>query len=258
MEINFEKYHGTGNDFIMIDNRDGQYNAINEQQIRSLCDRHFGIGADGLILLQLKDGFDFWMNYFNADGKPSSMCGNGSRCTVAFAQSKGILKTQYHFVTADGPHEGKILPNGNIKVKMADVYSIDILEDAKLLDTGSPHYVKDVTGLNEIDVKTEGKKIRYSEVFNDKGVNVNFVEKQNETLISVRTYERGVEDETLSCGTGVTACAIINAYQEGENELEIKTPGGDLVVTFNKTKNSYNDIWLIGPTKKVFEGTIII
>ncbi len=258
MEINFEKYHGTGNDFIMIDNRDGQYNAINEQQINSLCDRHFGIGADGLILLQMKDGFDFWMNYFNADGKPSSMCGNGSRCTVAFAHSKGIVKNIYHFVTADGPHEGEILPNGNIKVKMADVQSIDTLKDAKLLDTGSPHYIKDVTGLNEIEVKTEGKKIRYNEDFSEKGVNVNFVEKKSDGQINVRTYERGVEDETLSCGTGVTACAIVNAYQEGENKIDIKTPGGDLVVTFNKNENSYNNIWLEGPTKNVFEGIITI
>lgn len=258
MEIIFEKYHGTGNDFIMIDNRDGQYDALNEQQISRLCDRHFGIGADGLILLQTKDSFDFWMNYFNSDGKPSSMCGNGSRCTVAFAQSKGINKSQYYFITADGPHEGEILSTGNIRVKMANVQSIEVLQDATLLDTGSPHYVKNVTELAKIDMKEEGRKIRYNEVFNEKGVNVNFVEKENQKDINVRTYERGVEDETLSCGTGVTACAIVNAYQEGDNEININTLGGKLSVSFYKNNNSYSNIWLEGPAKKVFDGKIII
>jgi diaminopimelate epimerase len=256
--IHFDKYHGTGNDFIMIDNRDNAFNAITEQQIKMLCDRHFGIGADGLILLQERTGFDFWMNYFNADGKPSSMCGNGSRCTVAYALSKGIEKDSYHFVTSDGPHDAVVLPNGIIKIKMADVATIENNGDEKILDTGSPHFVKSVNNVDEINVKEAGRAIRYSDKYSKNGINVNFVEKLSENEIKVRTYERGVEDETLSCGTGVTACSLANAYQESDNSISIVTPGGKLKVRFYKKEDSYKDIWLEGPVLKVFSGTITI
>ena len=258
MTIHFDKYHGTGNDFIMIDNRDEVYSMITEEQIKFLCDRHFGIGADGLILLQERNGFDFWMNYFNADGKTSSMCGNGSRCTVAFAFAQGIKRDSYYFVTSDGPHEAMVLADGNIKIKMADVITIEEYGDDKVLDTGSPHFVKSVKNVDHANVKEAGRAIRYNDKYANQGINVNFVEKTAENKIKVRTYERGVEDETLSCGTGVTACSLVSAYQEGENNISIVTPGGSLNVRFNKDENSYQDIWLEGPVAKVFSGTITI
>ncbi len=258
MNIVFEKYHGTGNDFVMIDNRDGKYDGITAPQIKFLCDRHFGIGADGLILLQNRQGFDFWMHYFNADGNPSSMCGNGSRCTVAFAKAKGIEKTTYHFVASDGPHEALFDREGKIRVKLADVNQITETGSAKILNTGSPHYVKEVESIDAFEVKKEGEKIRYSETFAAEGINVNFVEKQSATEIKVRTYERGVEDETLSCGTGVTAASLVNAYQEGENNITVHTSGGKLELTFIKNGNHFSGIWLIGPALKVYGGEIRI
>lgn len=258
MTINFEKYHGTGNDFIMIDNRGGNFDALDEAQISLLCDRHFGIGADGLILLQEKEGFDFWMNYYNADGKPSSMCGNGSRCTVAFALAKGIIKKSYHFVTADGPHDGEVLEDGTIKIKMSDVSSIEKIGEEKITNTGSPHYIKMVNDVDAINVLQEGRALRYNDEFAEEGININFVEKIGDRELKVRTYERGVEDETLSCGTGVTACSLANAYQEGNNNISILTPGGSLNVQFDKAENSFSNIWLMGPVKKVFVGTITI
>ncbi|MEY4777733.1 MAG: hypothetical protein RIS13_481, partial [Bacteroidota bacterium] len=204
MEIKFYKYQGTGNDFVILDNRDGEYSGMSEEQVQFLCDRKFGIGADGLMLLETIEGFDFRMKYFNADGKEGSMCGNGGRCLVQFAKDMGISCSHYHFLAVDGPHEAEIDSKGLIRLKMQDVNAINLDGADKVLDTGSPHYIRFMDDLNHLDVFTEGRKIRYNNQYREKGINVNFVFRDNDG-IRVRTYERGVENETLSCGTGVTA-----------------------------------------------------
>lgn len=257
MTLNFFKYQGTGNDFIILDNRDGNIN-LTEQQLFHLCDRRFGIGADGLILLNTKDGYDFEMKYYNADGNESSMCGNGGRCLVKFAYNLGIHKERYFFTAIDGDHEANISDNGWVHLKMKDVKSIERKHADRLLDTGSPHYVKNVVGVANYDVLNTGKEIRYSDEFAKEGINVNFVEELNDQEIFVRTYERGVEGETLSCGTGVTAAALVFAHNEnGFNRIEVKTLGGHLAVEFDRTgENIFENIWLCGPAQFVFKGEI--
>lgn len=258
MQISFYKYQGTGNDFILIDNRDYSI-PLNEQQINHLCDRRFGIGADGLMLLQNHSNFDFEMVYFNADGKLGSMCGNGGRCITQFANDIGINKEKFHFLAIDGPHESYFAANGWVHLKMQDVETIKKNHDDFILNTGSPHYIKLVKNLNDMDVFTEGKVIRYNNEFREKGINVNFVE-QLDKKISVRTYERGVEAETFSCGTGVTAAALVNSTQQlGNQRIEISTLGGDLAVEFNKiSEYQFKDIWLCGSATFVFKGTVEI
>jgi diaminopimelate epimerase len=260
MQIEFHKYQGTGNDFILLDNRTQQYNGLNETQIKFLCNRRFGIGADGLMLLNTTEDADFEMVYFNANGKEGSMCGNGSRCLVKFASDLGIHRNVYHFIAADGSHEAEIDLNGLIRLKMGDVNKIDIHSDHFILNTGSPHYVKTLTDVTTLDVKNAGRVIRNSKDFKNDGINVNFVESVDEDEIYVRTYERGVEDETLSCGTGVTACALVSAHNDnGFNRVEVKTPGGRLSVEFDKMDdNHFRNIWLNGPADFVFKGTIEI
>jgi len=258
MQIEFYKYQGTGNDFIILDNRDGQVPALDNKQISLLCDRRFGIGADGLMLMNKKEGYDFEMIYFNADGNPSSMCGNGGRCMVRFAMDRGIHKTSYHFLAIDGGHLAEIEnTNSNVRLKMQNVYEVDDHATYALLNTGSPHFVKFAPDVANIDVVETGREIRYSKAFAAEGVNVNFVETVDEDGIFVRTYERGVEDETLSCGTGVTASALMSAHNEkGFNRVEVRTPGGHLSVEFNKIdENHFEDIWLCGPAEFVFKGT---
>lgn len=258
MKVEFYKYQGTGNDFIILDNRHGYYNNMNEDQVHGLCDRKFGIGADGLMLLGSVDGYDFSMRYYNADGKEGSMCGNGGRCMVQFANDMGIKKKEYRFVAVDGEHIASINENGKIKLKMQDVDGIDSVGNDKVLNTGSPHYVKNTTGLKELDVFNEGRKIRYSELFKQDGINVNFVE-QNEDGLSLRTYERGVENETLSCGTGATAAAIVSTSTLGKHHVNIKVLGGNLEVEYERiNENLINNIWLIGPAKFVYKGEISI
>jgi diaminopimelate epimerase len=259
MKIEFEKYHGTGNDFIILDNRDGMYSAITKEQVAFLCDRHFGVGADGLMMLQLKDGYDFEMIYINSDGGESSMCGNGGRCLVAFAKKLNIITQNAHFIATDGPHFASIDDRNNVKLKMQDVSTIETHKDHCVLNTGSPHYVKWVPSTKEIDVFGEGRSIRYNEKFGRLGINVNFVSIQPEYL-EVRTYERGVENETLSCGTGVTASAIAAYAEETEPQnISVKTPGGNLEVKFIKTGlNRFEEIWLCGPATFVFKGTIYL
>ena len=260
MKLIFYKYHGTGNDFIIIDNRKMKVK-LNTKQIAHLCGRRFGIGADGLMLLQNKKGFDFEMVYFNADGNESSFCGNGSRCIVAFAKEQGVIKkSETKFIATDGIHTAKI-KGDIISMKMGDVKNIEVDKEYYLLNTGSPHCVKFISGVKNADMITEGRNIRYSERFKKEGVNVNLAEKNGQGIY-VRTYERGVEDETLSCGTGVTASALassLHGISTAENYSKILTPGGELTVHFHRGKgNSFSDIWLEGPAAFVFKGEITI
>ena len=211
MLINFYKYQGTGNDFIILDARE-QNIQLTEEQIRLLCHRRFGIGADGLMIYLNREGYDFEMKYYNADGRDGSMCGNGGRCIIKFAYSLGLHKELYHFIAADGEHEAEIDLNGWIRLKMNDVSKVNSDGAEYILDTGSPHLVKYVNDLEDYRVTDEGKEIRYNETYKEEGINVNFVETINDHTIFVRTYERGVEAETWSCGTGVTASALISAH----------------------------------------------
>lgn len=253
----FFKYQGTGNDFVMIDNRQKKFDKSNTKLISQFCDRRFGIGADGLILLENDDDVDFRMVYFNSDGNESTMCGNGGRCIVHFANFLGIIKTETVFVAIDGLHKAKVEGN-EVHLQMQDVSNIKSTDSYVFLNTGSPHHVEFCQNLNTLDVKQNGSRIRYSELYNQEGSNINFVEKIDSDSFSVRTYERGVEDETLSCGTGVTAVALAMNYI-GETErkiLNITTKGGDLRVSFNSINGLYEDIWLIGPAMQVYKGEI--
>jgi len=257
MTIPFSKYQGTGNDFILIDNRKQLLSPNDFELIAKLCDRRFGIGADGLILLQEKEGFDFDMVYFNADGKESSMCGNGGRCIVAFAKKLGLINGDCVFDAIDGRHEASIDENNFVQLKMKDLATYETDEDAYIMDTGSPHYVIFVEDVDDINVYENGRAIRYSERFREKGINVNFVEKTKEGALIVATYERGVEDETFSCGTGVTAAAIsYYLYSKPTTTVvPIETKGGKLEVRFSPTDNGFEQVWLCGPGTLVFEGT---
>lgn len=257
MNYIFYKYQGTGNDFVIIDNRNNIFEKDNTKHIAHLCDRRFGIGADGLILLENHDTLDFTMIYFNSDGNESSMCGNGGRCIVVFAKLLGIVESKASFEAIDGIHNAYI--NGDIvKLQMKNVSHLQSDKKHIFLDTGSPHHVEFNNNLSQLNVKLEGEKIRYSEAYNPFGVNVNFVKKINNETFSIRTYERGVEDETLSCGTGVTAVALAMNYigETEKNLLTIKTKGGDLQVSFKKDSNGFNDIWLIGSATLVYKGEL--
>jgi diaminopimelate epimerase len=255
MEISFYKYQGTGNDFVMIDDRSNLFPEKDLSLVQKLCDRKFGIGSDGLILIRNKDGFDFEMVYFNADGS-QSMCGNGARCAVAFSKFLGIIGEKTTFYAIDGPHKAKVAGD-IVELEMAPVSILVIAEQDFFVDTGSPHHVRFVDNVELYPVFEEGYKIRYSEKYTPKGTNVNFVTPLNNDLIQVRTYERGVENETLSCGTGVTACALVYGHQNKINEIKIKTRGGNLKVRFSeKSDGSFQDIQLIGPAEQVFEGKL--
>jgi len=260
MQLHFYKYQGTGNDFILADNRQNEY-VLTQQQIHKLCDRRFGIGADGLMLLQNKEGFDFEMKYYNADGKEGSMCGNGGRCMVKFAYHLGIHREVYRFLASDGVHEAEIDIDGIVSLKMKDVSVIKKFRGDYLLNTGSPHYIKLVTDVMHLDVYKKGYEIRHSKDFEEEGINVNFVEQSVEPdKIIVRTFERGVEDETYSCGTGVTAAALVCYHNEnGFNDVEVKTLGGHLSVEFDRVdEDRFENIWLCGPAEKVFQGHVEI
>jgi diaminopimelate epimerase len=261
MEIRFFKYQGTGNDFVILDNRDKKYDALTLEQVKRICDRKFGVGADGLMLLNKKQGYDFEMIYYNADGKEGSMCGNGGRCMVKFAHYSGIQKEKYRFMAVDGEHEAELDAGGIVSLKMQDVDAIESHHSDFILNTGSPHYVKLVKDVMKFDVLKKGRDIRYHKEFEKEGINVNFVEQLSDTdRIVVRTYERGVENETMSCGTGATAAALVCYHNEnGFNEVEVDTPGGRLNVEFDRVDDGrFVNIWLCGPAEKVFEGTIII
>jgi len=256
MEYTFYKYQGTGNDFVMVDNRDDIFPKNDTKLVAQLCDRKFGIGADGLILLENGGSTDFRMVYYNSDGNESSMCGNGGRCIVAFAKALGIIDNETEFDAADGRHHATIGGNGIVSLRMKDVNTVSIYENYVFLDTGSPHHVELVDDLPNLDVKGIGASIRYSGLYGNKGTNVNFVNQVTPDIFSVRTYERGVEDETLSCGTGVTAVAIamkILGKAEADS-VTLQTPGGHLSVSFVQNGKKFTDVYLTGPAKFVFKG----
>ena len=257
MKLIFSKYQGAGNDFVMVDNRDKNY-FLSQAQIEQLCDRRFGIGADGLILLENSQGVDFQMIYYNADGHLGSMCGNGGRCVVAFARELRVITDNCNFVAYDGLHSAKCIEGDLVSLKMTNVSSVEKLNDAWILDTGSPHLVIFKDNIKQINVKESGAAIRNSPSFVEEGINVNFVEYKGDELF-LRTYERGVEDETLACGTGAVATAIA-AFEAGvinSETVKVNVLGGQLEVNFSKHKaGSYTDIYLTGGAKFVFQGEV--
>lgn len=254
MDIPFYKFDGAGNDFVIIDNREGRYN-LGTDEIARICHRRFGVGADGLMTLDAApEGFDFEMHYYNSDGRLGSMCGNGGRCIAAFACMLGLGK-QLHFLGYDGPHDAEVLMwdghVGMVKLGMRSVESADVRRvlDGWFLDTGSPHYVQRVNDLEHYDVFGEGRRLRYMADIFPEGTNVDFIEDMPDGRLFVRTYERGVEDETWACGTGVTACAIVS----GNHSLVAR--GGDFRVDFEATGKAYENVYLIGPVSLNYTGT---
>jgi diaminopimelate epimerase len=258
MQLYFHKYEGAGNDFIILDNREGHVQ-LGESQVKKCCDRRFGIGSDGLLLLENVRDYDFEMVYFNADGRKADMCGNGGRCIAAFARRLKIIDGHTTFLAGDGPHEALVLENGTVDLKMQDVTEIRRSSDTAILNTGVPHFVKYVDRLDSVDVREEGRKIRYSNDFRAEGINVDFME-YGEAGVSVRTYERGVEDETLACGTGVTAAAIVAAGNRNQSyTIPVRAKGGSLQVRFDKAGDQeFRNIWLSGPANFIFEGNIYL
>ena len=251
--IKFYKYQGTGNDFIMIDNRNRSFPKNDVDLVKKMCDRRFGIGADGLILLENHESLDFQMVYYNSDGNESTMCGNGGRCIVAFARFLNVFENKAKFNAIDGLHEAEI--NGNVvKLKMIDVPEIAKISADYQLNTGSPHFVRYVEDVQNLDVYKNGYEIRNSKPYKKEGINVNFVSKISDNEIFVRTYERGVEDETYSCGTGVTASCLTFMNEFGGGEVSVKTLGGNLKVYAEKYEVGFRNIWLEGPAEYVFEG----
>ncbi len=257
MQLPFYKYQGTGNDFIMIDNRAESFPSDDTPYIAFLCNRRLGIGADGLILLQNDAATDFKMVYFNADGNQSTMCGNGGRCLVAFAQYLGIIQNNTTFTAIDGLHTASINGNHHVRLQMQDVTNIKEKPNYIFLDTGSPHHVQLVDKLEQFDVNNVGAKLRYG-IYGEKGSNINFVEQEADNSFKVRTYERGVEGETLSCGTGVTAVALAmhHTKKTKSNTVVLHAEGGALEVEFETDVNGYKNVFLIGPTELVFKGEI--
>ncbi|MFK5972758.1 MAG: diaminopimelate epimerase [Flavobacteriaceae bacterium] len=256
MTILFYKYQGTGNDFVMIDNRNLDFPKNDTKLVAFLCNRKFGIGADGLILLEEDEQTDFKMVYYNADGRKGSMCGNGGRCLVAFAKQMGFIDDETIFNAVDGLHRATI-ENDVISLQMQEVTKIKVKPNATFLDTGSPHHVQLVTDLDGFNVFKEGKKLRYG-LYGEQGSNINFVEQRDSKTFFVRTYERGVEDETLSCGTGVTAVAIAmhDSGKTDSKNVHVNSLGGELQVRFEKNGEGYKNIHLVGPAKMVYKGEI--
>lgn len=255
MKVNFAKYHGTGNDFILVDGRDSAI-TLDETMIQGLCDRHFGIGADGLIIMRGHEKYDFKMEFYNSDGRPGSMCGNGGRCITAFAKASGLPGESFAFEGPDGIHASFILPDGRIKLSLRDVSEVKRMKQGIYSDTGSPHLVRFVEDVVHTDVDGLGAKYRHDGSFPG-GINVNFVEPEG-SVIHVRTFERGVEAETLSCGTGVTAAALA-AFYDGKihgSPVEVHTRGGNLDVEFSFDSESgiFGSVFLTGPVTRVFEG----
>jgi diaminopimelate epimerase len=266
MKLHFYKYQATGNDFVVMDNREGKL-SLSTEQIEKICDRRFGVGADGVMLIEKHPSLNFNLEYFNSDGT-QSLCGNGSRAAVDFASRLGLLNGKAIFQAYDGPHAAELLPTGIIRIKMNDVNEVKKTGDDYFIHTGSPHYIRFVTDLKNYPVFEEGRKIRYSDPYKPGGTNVNFVELLEDNTIFVRTYERGVENETLSCGTGVTAAALAVSLKGFSAPVKVKTLGGDLSVEYKITPDpansavpsglagTFQEIFLIGPAKMVFEGDL--
>ncbi|MCW2120760.1 diaminopimelate epimerase [Flavobacterium sp. 7A] len=260
MLLEFYKYQGTGNDFVMIDNRTETFPKENIEIIAHLCDRRFGIGGDGLILLENDPKTDFKMVYYNSDGNQSTMCGNGGRCLVAFAKKMNVINDTATFNAIDGLHHASVSPEGIVSLQMIDVNQIKNTPDYSFLNTGSPHHVQMVDDLKNYNIKKYGAALRYGPLYGKEGSNINFVTKIDNTNFNLRTYERGVEDETLACGTGATAVAIaMNATGQTEaTAININVEGGKLTVSFDKKDNLYTNVFLIGPAEFVFGGTVSI
>lgn len=258
MKISFSKYHGAGNDFILIDNRKGEYN-FTVNQVAGLCDRHFGIGADGLIFLEESEIADFSMRYFNANGNEATLCGNGGRCIVSFAHRLGIINKNANFRAIDGNHSASILSSSIkediISLKINDVNYWDKSGNDYIFNTGSPHFVRFVDNIDDIDVVLEGRKIRFNKQFNNEGINVNFI-SLSAGIIKIRTYERGVENETLACGTGAVASALTASFHNFKSPVTIMAKGGKLKVSYKFDENKFTEIWLEGPASFVFSGEI--
>jgi len=261
MHIHFYKFQGAGNDFIIADNRDNSLTDISTEQIRQMCSRRFGIGSDGFILLSSHNYADFQMDFYNPDGSGATFCGNGARCIVAFAYRLGIINNETEFMASDGLHKAVIkdsLDTRNliIRLRMRDVNEIERHEAGNFCNTGSPHLVKFINRTEDFPVVDEAMKIRYSDNYKAEGTNVNFVSELSSDEISVRSYERGVENETLSCGTGVTASALAFAERINmpEGNIRVKTRGGDFRVAFKRSKTGYTQVYLQGPAAFVFEG----
>lgn len=255
MKVHFYKYQATGNDFVVMDNREGKL-SLTKEQIEKICDRRFGVGADGLMLIEKHASLNFNVEYYNSDGS-QSLCGNGSRAAVHFASRLGLVNGKSTFNAYDGAHSAELLSSGIIRLKMNDVAEVKTIGNDYFLNTGSPHYIRFVENIHEYPVVEEGRRIRYSDAFKPGGTNVNFVEKLSDNTIYVRTYERGVEDETLSCGTGVTAAAIAASLKGYTSPVNIKVKGGDLSVEFKSGQSgTFTEIFLVGPAKMVFEGDL--
>jgi diaminopimelate epimerase len=260
MQVEFYKYQGTGNDFVMVDNRSDFFPKDNMKLIAHLCDRRFGVGGDGLILLENDLETDFKMVYYNSDGNQSSMCGNGGRCLVAFAKALHVIKTSTTFIAVDGLHHANISDDGLVSLQMIDVTDVKVNEEYVFLDTGSPHHVQLVEDLENYNIKENGATIRYGDLYGKAGSNVNFVKQVDENTFSLRTYERGVEDETLSCGTGATAAAIAMNILGKTNAttINLNVEGGKLIVSFEKNESIFTKVTLKGPAQLVFKGSIAI
>lgn len=257
MTIHFHKYQGTGNDFIMIDNLSGDYSFLGIHHVKQLCNRRFGVGADGLILINSHPTLDFEAEYYNSDGT-KSFCGNGARCAVRFFARNHSNQLEFKFMAIDGTHTARIAQD-EISLDMSSVEAIEKFNSDFVLNTGSPHYVQYLDDLENLDVVRFGRQIRYSDHFNEVGINVNFLKQIAPEHISIRTYERGVEDETLSCGTGATACALVQglSFSEGEHAVCVDVLGGQLKVSFKRNEDgSFSHVNLQGPAKFVFEGVI--
>lgn len=257
--INFSKFHGAGNDFIMINAMKNDL-LLNDELIFKMCDRRTGIGADGLIILLPSDNQDFKMRYFNCDGKESTFCGNGGRCIAAFAHRQGLIRNETTYEAIDGIHKAKIFPISHneyrVELTMRDIMSYKLDENSLLIDTGSPHFVKKINNWQSLDVNREGAEIRYDKNISEDGVNVDFLYNDN-GKIRIRTYERGVENETLACGTGVTASAIAASLWFGGKNIDIYTQIAKLNVRFDIENNSFKNVVLSGPAAHVFDGLFI-
>ena len=261
MDLIFDKYHGLGNDFIIIDARFLDSKFFDNHIVKNLCNRNFGIGADGLILIKDHNKLDFEMIYYNSDGFLSSMCGNGARCSIAFAYEKKICPKKTVFMAYDGPHDGNVLLNSNIKLSFNNISIIEENQYGFLINSGSPHLLIFKKSIENLNIKELGSSIRYSRKFSKEGVNVNFIEQIGLNKFKLRTYERGVEDETFSCGSGAVAAAISIHHKGLVNnfhEVFIQTLGGSLKVDFNFENKLYNNIYLSGKAEKVFSGKISI